>query len=233
MCLGASLVLAPACDRDGPAETTNSSTLRGAPIDAPPSATAAVPTRTEPDSTAALVATPPDASVALDRTPALRATPSPQRPPAAARSGTRSAVEAATAVSFDQLRDYSYEPPTPEQLAAAGNPRDAVGQIPAPILALNDRRVAIEGFMAPLRIEDGRVTAFMLCYNRMFCCFGLMPAMNEWIFVELADGRSTEYFNDVVVGVSGTLEVGEKVQDGMVMSLYRLRADRVTFRSGM
>lgn len=233
--------------------------LRGAPIDSAPSPARAAADRAEgrpshasaqapiqdqvstpagatPAPSASAAGAAPDAAAqnATPSTPPAAASRGPIAPPADANPPPASLPrDAESRLTFDQLRDFTYEPPTPEQLAAAGDSPDALRQIPPAVSALSGRRVTIEGFMAPLRIEDGRVTAFMLCYNRMFCCFGLMPAMNEWVYVEMGAGRSTEYFNDVVVGVQGVLSVGERVQDGMVMSLYRLTAERVTFQSGM
>ena len=55
--------------------------------------------------------------------------------------------------------------------------------------------------------------------------------MNMWIFVS-TDGHTQNKidFEDTtaVVRVYGTLEVGEKLDDNVGHSLYRLKADRLT-----
>ncbi len=98
-----------------------------------------------------------------------------------------------------------------------------VNAIPEPIAALDQKKVAVSGFMMPLEIRNGLVRVFLLMRNQSSCCFGAPVSMNEWIDVTVADGHWAEYTMDRPIIVRGVLQVGEdKNEDGMVMSLYRM-----------
>lgn len=133
-----------------------------------------------------------------------------------------------TTVTFDVLGSYYYETPSSTEAAnaPAGVPK-IKDQIPAPIKTLNERRVAVQGFMLPLKVENGLARNFMLLKDRSLCCFGRMPRMNEWIAVSMLEGRTARYVNDQVVTVFGTLEVGEQFEGGQLMSIYRLKGEQL------
>ncbi len=133
----------------------------------------------------------------------------------------------ALALSFDTLSGFYYEDPNTrdEALVDIGPKFGPANAIPENIQAYNGKRIAIKGFMSPTRVEDGKTSRFVLVKNRMFCCYGRVPRMNEWIYVEMAEGKSAAYFNDRPVTVVGRLAVGEKRKEGMVLSIYRLEAD--------
>ena len=100
-------------------------------------------------------------------------------------------------------------------------------QIPKHIRDLNGQKVAIEGYMVPIDVEGERIQSFILTNSMMMCCYGAMPWINEWIFVEMQNEEGAGFFNDVVIRAKGTLEVGEEIEDGMVISLYRMKGDEV------
>jgi len=58
-----------------------------------------------------------------------------------------------------------------------------VTPIPDWIKEFDGKKVAIKGFMMPLRQNDGLVTEFILLKNQQFCCFGKPPTINEWVHV--------------------------------------------------
>jgi len=131
-------------------------------------------------------------------------------------------------VGFRVLSDFDYEPPRPEDFPERPAVQDLPDQIPPHVRDLDAREVLLIGFMVPLDFDrDGGITSFALTQNQMFCCFGQVPAMNEWVTVSMPEGTSTRYVPSLPVGVFGKLEVGEALENGFVTSVYRLRADRV------
>jgi hypothetical protein len=79
---------------------------------------------------------------------------------------------------FNELADYIYEIPSDEEIEQGKFP----DQIPAKIRALNGKKVVVEGFMIPSFMEWGpKVKTFILVANQMSCCYGMVPAMNEWV----------------------------------------------------
>jgi hypothetical protein len=130
-------------------------------------------------------------------------------------------------VTFAFLGSYTYQYPDLHTKAEDGSPLPLPDQIPAKIKELNGKKVSIEGFMLPSEIEKGKIKSFILLKDIMGCCFGMVPMMNEWVFVKMAGDTTCEFTPDVPITVDGTLEVGEEIKDDTVMSLYRLIADKV------
>ncbi len=135
------------------------------------------------------------------------------------------APEGYQAVTFDSLSGFSFE--IDEQGAAAEG-----AEIPAELLKLDGTRSAVSGFMVPLAIEQEGVKDFVLVKNQLLCCYGQTPKMNEWVYVQLAPEESVEPILDKPITVAGTLMVGADVQDGQVLSLYRMAADQVVEMDG-
>ena len=102
-------------------------------------------------------------------------------------STTNSAL---TVVGFELLSAFKYE--VPEEGSAGTVPKptavpavDPDGQIPAKVKAFNGRRVALKGFMLPLKVEGGLVTELLLMRDQSMCCFGTVPKINEWVAVKM------------------------------------------------
>lgn len=127
-------------------------------------------------------------------------------------------------ISFKQLSSFKYIEPIPGQ----GEETPAEDQIPAEIKKLNGSKAIVEGWMVPMEVaEDGSVRSFVLVKTQPQCCFGDMQAMNEWVDVMMTPGHNAEFNVDMPMKVYGELEVGEKMEDGFVLSVYRMQADRV------
>ena len=98
-------------------------------------------------------------------------------PPKAAATGKSEDFEVA---GFDKLSRFNFEgsdsPVSPADAAEAS--RKFMAQIPPAIKALNEKPVAVRGFMLPMKVEHGMVTEFLLLKNQMGCCFGVNPAIN-------------------------------------------------------
>lgn len=124
-------------------------------------------------------------------------------------------------VSFALLSDFDYEVPDPLAGPVASQPAN---EIPPKVKALNGRKVAVRGFMLPLDLDQDGVSQFLLNGSFDMCYFGAPVRMNEWILVTMGNGKKTP-FTHLATMVYGTIEVGEEVRNGRVMSLYRLNAD--------
>ncbi|MDH3591467.1 MAG: DUF3299 domain-containing protein, partial [Planctomycetota bacterium] len=101
------------------------------------------------------------------------------------------------------------------------------GQIPESIVALSGKDIEIKGFMIPIRAKDEDVLEFVLVVNQLACCYGVVPKMNEWLHVTMADGKVAPYAVDLPITVRGKLSVGELWENGIVMSLYRIECEKV------
>jgi len=124
-------------------------------------------------------------------------------------------------VSFAKLSNYLYEYPDPS------DPNPPRNQIPEDILKLDGRKVAVRGFMLPVKQEKGKLVEFLLMKDQSACCFGVMPQMNEWIHVRCRKGESAKMVWDIPVTVFGTLEVGELYEGKTLISIYRMVFDKL------
>lgn len=133
-------------------------------------------------------------------------------------------------VGFDTLGAFYYEIPSNdgETLKLAdpqlARPKD---QIPAPVKALTGKKVAVQGFMVPVKVEKGATKQFLLVKDQSLCCFGRMPRMNEWVSVKMAGDKSARFIGDQPITVFGTITVGEEYEKGEVLSIFRMEADDV------
>jgi len=150
-----------------------------------------------------------------------RAAPAPSPvPDDAPRSDAPQSLLLSLDLTFDDLASYRYEYPedgrTPKK-----------DQIPATIQKLAGKRIVIKGFMIPLKNDGEDVVEFVLVRNQNACCFGIVPAMNEWIHVKMDPEKVAPYAIDVPITVFGTLEVGEAYENGLLMSIYRMQSNQV------
>jgi hypothetical protein len=131
-------------------------------------------------------------------------------------------------VTFNALGSYNYEVPDPDAILASPDPTKPLkDQIPPKIKELDRKKAVVVGFMVPVEVDNkGGVKSFALTQNQMYCCFGVPPSMNEWIMVNV-EGQPAQYTADLPVAAFGTLEVGEEIEDGYVMSVYRMKCESV------
>ena len=123
-------------------------------------------------------------------------------------------------LSFATLGCYIYEPPDPERVFLHSLLAD---RIPQSIHALNGAKVTLQGFIIPIEFKNGKSAKFILAKDRVNCCFGEMARMNEWVFVTMKPGTSACVNKDELVTVSGTLEVGELIENCEIQSIYRIQ----------
>jgi hypothetical protein len=156
---------------------------------------------------------PPLAPPSVVEAPAAPPPPVPAPAPAAAP-----AAEQFEPVSFDELASF----------ACAQYASGEKHEIPAKILALSGKKIAIDGYMMPLAYEAGGTKKFLLMRYRFGCCYAVPPMLNEWIEVTMAKGVA-DYIPDTLSTVSGVLTVKEETRDGAATGLYTMVASHTEF----
>lgn len=94
--------------------------------------------------------------------------------------------------------------------------------IPEEVRLWDGKPVAITGFMNPVRFDREGVSEFLLVKDILGCCFGATPRMNHWIRVRMREGERAKFYAYDELTVFGALEVSEEIEDGYVMSVYRM-----------
>jgi hypothetical protein len=145
--------------------------------------------------------------------------------------GERRAALVAThqRVSFTLLSGFVYGD-LPRMLGRGepmtGPPRPRDRAFPAAVLALDDKDVAIDGFMLPLDADDTGVGQFILNANRDMCYFGAPTRVNEFVVVTMRHHRRTVLTHLPIV-VFGRMSVGEERRGDRLSSVYRLDAEAI------
>ena len=131
-------------------------------------------------------------------------------------------------LNFDILSNFPAGTP---DLAAppTGRPaKEPFAQVPGAVRSLDGHKISVAGFMIPMIMEKDSVSSFILAQSRMTCCYGVVPKLNQWIFVTMGQGKSTQQFMDVPVTVFGTIDVGPKYdEENKGWCLYRMTGDKV------
>ena len=146
------------------------------------------------------------------------------------KSSEHSKIEGYKNLNISTLADFEYEVPTDRDIVENESYRNS--QIPEKIMKLDGQKVAITGFMMPVRIDkDGKVEEFALNGNYDMCFYGAPSSLNQWVHVKMNAGAKAKFSHNPTT-VSGVLEVGELVQDGEIISLYRLKGDKASVQTG-
>ncbi len=133
-------------------------------------------------------------------------------------------------LNFDVLSGFPAG--TPDISNPAVDPRKrakmASFNIPGPVKVLNGQKISVVGFMIPMTMDKESVYSFILAQSRMTCCYGMVPQLNQWIYVTMDPGKPTSQLMDVPITVFGTLSVGMKIdKDSMGWCLYRMTSGKV------
>ena len=132
-------------------------------------------------------------------------------------------------LTFNTLTSYRIREPNwarlddPDYVAALNLDEE----IPPQIRALNGSKIEIEGFMLPLEGEFENVRTFVLLKDQMACCFGAIPLLNEWVYVEVPQKKKIRSYQDVPISLCGTLRVGAKFEGDILVGIYHLELDRL------
>jgi len=132
-------------------------------------------------------------------------------------------------IDFGALSGFDFS--LSEELAGAGadpalTMTKARAQIPQSVQALDGKKVVIQGFLLPVKMDDGLAVEFLLMRNQSMCCYGVPPKINEWITVQMT-GKGVKAVMDRPIAVVGTLHVGPAQENGLLTGIYGLEGDRV------
>ncbi len=133
------------------------------------------------------------------------------------------AAAQATYIDFWTIASYDYNPKEPFEPA----PQKATGTIPSEVRALDGRTVEIYGNTMAIDYASGMMSEFILHSSADNCSFGAIPRINEWIYVTMRNGQKTRISTALDVKVTGTFQIREQLEDGRVVALYHIVADRV------
>jgi hypothetical protein len=134
-------------------------------------------------------------------------------------------------VGFDRLASYTYNVPEVDPAKPAAPPPSGESQIPDKIKALDQQKVAVTGFMLPVKMDGGLVKEFLLVKDPMLCCYGVMPKLNEWVVVKMV-GKGVKPLMDIPITFEGRLKVGEMYENGYLTGIYLLAGDRMAETKG-
>lgn len=161
------------------------------------------------------------ATLAPPVAPASVTSPLPSAPPAFPE--VKKGTDGFWRVGFEHLASFAFTPPDDATPLKPGS----VEMIPAKVQALDGKRVCVSGYMLPLKMENGFVREFLLIRNPMMCCYGVVPAMNEWVVVKMK-GQPTVTMMDVPLNFYGTLHVGAIYENKVFEGLYELDGEKVS-----
>jgi hypothetical protein len=131
-------------------------------------------------------------------------------------------------IGFDKLSSFEYEVPEEEyDPDKKPNPAAQTNQIPAEVKAFNKQRVALKGFMLPLKVEDGNITELLIMRDQSMCCYGTVPKINEWVSVKMT-GKGIKPIMDQAVTIYGRLKVGEIRENGYLVGIYEMDGEKMT-----
>lgn len=133
-------------------------------------------------------------------------------------------------IGFDLLASFEYE--MPDEFSEEGETQQLKSkepekeQIPGDVQGLDRKPVALEGFMLPLKVEDSLVTEMLILRDQSMCCYGTVPKINEWVSVRMT-GKGVKPVMDMPVTLYGKLKVGEVYENGYLVGIYEMDADRM------
>lgn len=97
--------------------------------------------------------------------------------------------------------------------------------IPPDVLALHGKPASVRGFMLPIEVNADGVKSFILTSSIDSCHWGMIGLPNEWVLVELADGRRVPFLQFQPVTVFGRLRVEPLWRGERLAGLYQIRAE--------
>lgn len=137
--------------------------------------------------------------------------------------------EFATA-GFDILSSYNIEisdellGPVTNNLAEISAKTEAL--IPEKVKAYNKKKVALKGFMLPLKVEGGLVTEMLVMKDQSMCCYGTVPKIHEWVSIKMNE-KGVKPLMDQPVTLFGKLHVGEMRENGYLTGIYRMDGEKM------
>ncbi len=128
-------------------------------------------------------------------------------------------------ISFDILADYDFG--TLDWSGGSQSNQFIANQIeqiiPESIKALDNQQVSVTGFVLPVETDGERIDSFLLLRDLQMCCYGTLPELNEWIYVEVPNHlEAKNLISDTPIKVRGTLQVELRFKDDFLLSIYSL-----------
>ena len=128
-------------------------------------------------------------------------------------------------ISFDILADYDFG--TLDWSGGSQSNQFIANQIeqiiPQSIKALDNQLVSVIGFVLPVETDGERIDSFLLLRDLQMCCYGTLPELNEWVYVEVPDYlEAKNLISDTPIKVWGTLQVEPRFKDDFLLSIYSL-----------
>ncbi len=99
--------------------------------------------------------------------------------------------------------------------------------LPQAVQDLDGKKVAIVGFLYPLR-ENEDIHEFLLVESIWTCCFGEPPQVTQTAKINLDPKKPGIWVMTTPIIVHGTFHVQVEKDEGWVIGVYRLSADTVT-----
>lgn len=132
-------------------------------------------------------------------------------------------------IEFEQLAAFQFMV-TDRMVHGGSDPiaisRSTLAQIPQEIKALDAKKVALKGFMLPMKYEGKLATEFLLLRSRGLCCYGVAPKITEWVEVRMR-GKGVKAVLDEPVTVCGVFHVGDRRANGDLVGIYGLDGERL------
>lgn len=234
------------CGRSPSAGTQPPQEVRGAPIETAPRKSTLAPVpgpAPAPVASAPAAPTPPAAKPPPAAAPATAAAnpagPGAAGPAAGAAASTGAALPGtgsspasgrAAPLTFEELAGYTFEVsdellgPVTNDVAAATQKTNA--QIPEKVKAYDQRKVALKGFMLPLKVEGGLVTEMLIMKDQSMCCYGTTPRINDWVSVKMKK-KGVRPTMDLPVTLFGTMRIGEMRENGYLVGIYSMDGEEM------
>lgn len=131
------------------------------------------------------------------------------------------------AIGFDKLAMFEYTivdaaTGASEEEIEAARKRD---QIPDWVRIYDGKRVALTGFLMPLKMENGLCTKLIMMRDITTCCYGNVPNMNEYVIVTMK-GPGIKPIQDVPVVITGIFHIEEKYEGGYLSSIFQMDGEK-------
>ena len=134
-------------------------------------------------------------------------------------------------VGFDKLSGFKYEVPEDTNTNAVAQAKSDE-QIPEQVRDFNGKRVALKGFMLPLKVEGGLVTELLIMRDQSMCCYGAVPKINEWVSVKMTS-KGVKPVMDQAVTLFGKLKVGGIRENGYLVGIYGMDGEKMDGPPGL
>jgi len=130
-------------------------------------------------------------------------------------------------LGFDRLASFAYEVPDDPITEPKAKEILEKNEIPDSVKKFDKQKIALKGYMLPLKVEDGKITELLILRDQSMCCYGAVPKINEWVSVRMPKGRGVKPVMDVPVTIFGTLKVGEVLENGYLVGIYEMDGERL------